>query len=108
METKDFEKLQNEINKKLGKEAFATISNEMATLLQDNSEMNKKITEQSDTISNLEKSKQSLLETNASLSQKITTSFKDPFKPQIINEEKPNSTCKSYASCFDKNGNFIN
>lgn len=107
MTTEDFQKVQGTIEQKLGKDVFAKISNEMVSLMSDNSQMNKDISERDSKITQLNKDKNELVETNGVLMKKVSVGFTEDLQNTSLNNNKNVETKKpSYRSCFDENGNF--
>lgn len=102
MKQEEFEKLQNKMIEKLGKDNFAKISDDMATLMSENNSMNKQIDDGKSEITKLKEDKSNLIETNGNLMQKISVGFEEPTEPQKKVEPKK----IDIRDCFDERGNF--
>lgn len=101
----NFEETLNNIQEKLGEENTGIIADDIASLLSYESARNKEIEDKDNTISNLTKSKEMLIETNGKLLQKIAAGREEDLNPKAKeNEEKKPINIRS---AFDKNGNFI-
>lgn len=103
MKQEDFEKLQNNMKEKLGKDNFAKISDDMATLMTENNSMNKQIDDGKSEITKLKEDKSNLIETNGNLMQKISVGFQEPVPLPNEKKEKKEIVLKD---CFDEKGNF--
>lgn len=104
MKQEDFENVQKNISEKLGAENFALISDEIATLMSDNNNMNTQITNSNNKIQKLEQEKSNLIETNGNLMQKISVGFEEPMKPRTQEQEAPKP---KLSDAFDSKGRFI-
>lgn len=102
MKQTEFEAIQNNMIEKLGKDNFAKISDDMATLMTENNSMNKQIDDGKSEITKLKEDKTNLLETNGNLMQKISVGFEEPTAPQ--KQAEPEKV--SIRDCFDEQGNF--
>lgn len=100
----DFDKLNNEMQEKLGKENVGLIADSIATLVTDNIATNDLLSKKDQEIERLKQEKESLIHTNGQLLQKISVGFeekrKDPEKKEEVKEF-------SFKSAFDSKGRFI-
>lgn len=103
MQEKDFNKLTNTIQEKLGEEA-SKIADDIATLITDNSATNKIIKEKDAMIEKLKADKEALIQVNGNLLQQVAMGEEET---HVNNpEEKPKREPFSFKSVFDENGNF--
>ena len=103
MQEKDFNKLTNTIQEKLGEEA-SKIADDIATLITDNSATNKIIKEKEAMIEKLKADKEALIQVNGNLLQQVAMGEEET---HVNNpEEKPKREPFSFKSVFDENGNF--
>lgn len=103
MQEKDFNKLANTIQEKLGEEA-SKIADDLATLITDNSATNKIIKEKEAMIEKLKADKEALIQVNGNLLQQVAMGEEET---HVNNpEEKPKREPFSFKSVFDENGNF--
>lgn len=103
MLAEEFEKLRNSIAEKLGDENMALISDDMSTLMIENTNLNNQISAKNNEISKLKKDKENLIMTNGNLIQKISAETKQ--EQQNYNDDKPKKHY-SLKNIFDENGNF--
>lgn len=102
MKQEEFETIQNRMSEKLGKDNFAKISDDIATLMTENNNMNTQLNARDTEITKLKEDKSNLLETNGNLMQKISVGFEEPTEPQKKAEPKK----IDIRDCFDERGNF--
>lgn len=102
MQEKEFENVINSVKKKLGKENVSKISDDLGTLITDNANMNKEITEKDNEIETLKQDKENLINVNGNLLQQVSVRKKD-----TKTEEQENKPIEN-KDIFDENGNFIN
>lgn len=103
MQEKDFNKLTNTMQEKLGEEA-SKIADDIATLITDNSATNKIIKEKDAMIEKLKADKEALIQVNGNLLQQVAMGEEET---HVNNpEEKPKREPFSFKSVFDENGNF--
>lgn len=97
-----FEELRANMEKKLGAESMALISDDISTLMLDNNEMNNQISNKDKEISTLKKDKENLVISNGNLLQKIS------MESNQEREDRQTETKKKYSlsNCFDDKGNF--
>lgn len=109
MKKEEMENFVDNLQKKLGKENSAIISDDIATLISDNSNMNKTINEKDENILKLKQEKEILITSNGNLLQKVAMSEKDEedFPNNNTNEKKKEEKPFSFYSAFDEKGNFI-
>ena len=93
------------IEKALGNEAYATISDSIGELLTGNSENMKALAERDAEINKLKDRNEKLVSANGALLQKIPVGRQEEKKPKA--EEAKESKSISWNDIFDKNGNFI-
>lgn len=92
------------IEKALGNEAYATISDSIGELLTGNSENMKALAERDAEINKLKDRNEKLVSANGALLQKIPVGRQEE-KPKA--EEAKESKSISWNDIFDKKGNFI-
>lgn len=100
-----FEDIRKSMEKKLGKENSSLIADDMASLITFNAEREKSINNQNDEIEKLKKDKETLIQANGNLLQKISQESEEIFAPKIEKEEKE-KTPFDFRSMFDSKGNF--
>lgn len=113
MENKDFKKIIDTMNEKIGKEKAALIADDIAKITSDNLQMNNTLKEKDTKISELTKSKEDLMATNMNLLQQIPmgddeSTFVNPKmnkKDENI-ENLRNADTFDFRTIFDENGNF--
>lgn len=101
MKKEDLEKLTSSIEQKLGKENFATISDDIAKISVYNDNTNKEIEGYHTEISQLKEKNEKLVESNGVLFQQVAMG-KEEKEPE--KEEKPKF---KFKNAFDEKGNFI-
>lgn len=104
MKNEEMTNLTNSIRQKLGDEASAKISDDLGTLITNNAQMNKDISERDTKIDNLQKDKESLIETNGNLLKQVSMGFDDRGNKNEEKDDKPKSF--NFKDCFDEKGNF--
>ena len=104
MQEKDFNKLTNTIQEKLGEEA-SKIADDIATLITDNSATNKIIKEKDAMIEKLKADKEALIQVNGNLLQQVAMGEEETHVNNL-EEEKPKVEI-DFRKAFDKYGNFI-
>lgn len=103
MTQEDFEKIQNNIREKLGDENMALISDDITTLMTNNSNQNSEISSKDNTIKKLQDDKNNLIQTNGNLMQKISMGFEEDF---TISKNKEENKTYSIKDSLDEKGNF--
>lgn len=107
MINEDFKKMISGIESKLGKENTALISDDLGTLISDNLNMNKEITDKNTKIEEQNKLNEKLVLANSSLLQQV--GVQSPTAPISNKKEmkEEEETKISWEDCFDKKGNFL-
>ena len=104
MEQKDMQKVFKSLEKKLGKENYSKVADDLGTILTDNETMNKTISSKDEEIEDLKKNNELLVTANGNLLQQVGMG-EEPKKEE--KEEEPKKKI-SLKSAFDEKGNFIN
>lgn len=99
----DFEKLNNDMKEKLGKENTALIADHIATLVSDNVAVNELISKKDAEIERLKNEKENLISTNGRLLQKISMGCEENRKTEDKKEEVKEF---NFRSVFDEYGRF--
>lgn len=97
--------ITGEIEKTLGQEAYATISDKIGELLTGNSENLKEIAERDSRIQKLKDTNAKLVEANGSLLQKVPVAKAEVLEKKVEPKEQPSKI--NLADAFDSRGNFI-
>lgn len=107
MKNDDFKKITDSMQEKIGKEKASVIADNFATIISDNMQMNKEITDKQKEIDKLKKEKEDLMNTNMNLLQQIPMS-EEPKKPSEIQKEEKKTSAKAFdfREVFDEYGNF--
>ena len=103
MKNEDLTKLTQKIQEKLGQENSALISEELATLMTDNANVNSQIEKQTSEIETLKSDKEKLLDVNSKLFLQVSQGYDESLIEDKKEEEKKPF---SFKSCFDEKGNF--
>lgn len=103
MKEKDFEKLTNGIQEKLGKETSGLIMDDIGLLITDNTAMNKTLKEKDDQIEQLKKDKENLLNVNANLFQQVSMGEEED---ETKNKEEQKPKPFDFRSAFDEKRKF--
>lgn len=103
MKNEDMEKISNQIKEKLGVENSALISEELVTIITDNTNRNKDMEAKETQITQLKNEKNDLITTNGKLFQQVTMSEEPPKYNEKMEEPKK----FSFKTVFDDKGNFI-
>ena len=104
MKKEDQQKLFKGIEKKLGKDNYSKIADDIGVLITDNETMNNTLANKDEEIQQLNKDKEILITANGNLLQQVGMG-EDPKK----DEEKEGKKEKlSFKNAFDEKGNFIN
>lgn len=104
MENTEMKKFTESLSAKIGDEASALISDDLAKLIIDNKAMNDKILQVSNELETEKNTNKNLINANASLLQQVGFSNSDEDdspKPKEVEHEE-----FSLKSCFDKYGRF--
>lgn len=104
MKKEDQQKLFKGIEKKLGKDNYSKIADDIGVLITDNETMNNTLANKDEQIEQLNKDKEILITANGNLLQQVGMG-EEPKK----DEEKEDKKEKlSFKNAFDEKGNFIN
>lgn len=103
MEDEKLVAITSSIEEKLGKEAAATIADDLGLLITENSNTQKLIESQADQIKNLESKNEKLITANGNLLQQIPMGKIEERKA----EEEKTSSKINLKDAFDSKGNFI-
>ena len=103
MKEKEFEKLTNGIQEKLGKETSGLIMDDIGLLITDNTAMNKTLKEKDEQIEQLKKDKENLLNVNANLFQQVSMGEEED-ETKNKEDEKPKPF--DFRSAFDEKRKF--
>lgn len=104
MKKEEMQKLFNGIEKKIGKDNYSKIADDIGVLLTDNETTNNIISNKEDEIKQLNKDKEVLITANGNLLQQVGMG-EEPKKEE--KEEEPKKKI-SLKTAFDEKGNFIN
>lgn len=96
--------LTGNIEKTLGKEAFATISDTIGELLTGNAENMKTLAQKDEEIKNLKSRNDKLVSANGALLQRVPMGYESKKAPETEEDNTPKINLKD---AFDKKGNFI-
>lgn len=102
MNDEELIKITESMEKKLGKENFAVISDDIGTLITGNSKNLEEIKTRDETIEDLKSKNEKLINANGALLQKIPMG-RSTEKPS---SEEPVKKHLSFKDAFDENGNF--
>ena len=105
MQEKDFEKLTNTMQEKLGKENASKIADDIGLLLTDNGQMNKILKEKEAEIQKLKQDKENLIQVNGNLLQQVAMGEEETHIEGLKKEEEK-KTPFNFKSVFDAHGNF--
>ena len=105
MDKKEFEKLTNSMQEKLGKENSSLIADDIGTLITDNQTMLLEIDKQKKEIERLKNDKENIITANGNLLQQVSMGVDE--KPKAKDKEDTTPKKFSFKSCFDEKGNFI-
>lgn len=103
MKEKDFEKLTNGIQEKLGKETSGLIMDDIGLLITDNTAMNKTLKEKDEQIEQLKRDKENLLNVNANLFQQVSMGEEED---ETKNKEEQKPKPFDFRSAFDEKRKF--
>lgn len=103
LSNEDFEKIRDNMAKKLGDENMALISDDISTLMIENNNTNTQMANKDNEISKLKTDKENLILTNGNLLQKISMESK---QEQRELEKENNKKHYSLSNAFDEKGNF--
>lgn len=100
MKKDEMQKLFNGIEKKIGKDNYSKIADDIGVLLTDNETTNNIISNKEDEIKQLNKDKEVLITANGNLLQQVGMGEETPKNKE---DEKPKFSLKD---AFDEKGNF--
>ena len=103
MKNEDMASLIEKMRNAIGEDNSAKISEDLATIVKENTSQNAEIETQKSKITQLETDKTELLKTNGSLLQQITVPAKDEKEED---EKKKEENKVSIDDIFDEKGNF--
>lgn len=106
MKKEEQQKLFNSIEKKIGKDNYSKIADDIGVLITDNETMNNTISNKDEEIKQLNKDKEILITANGNLLQQVGMG-EEPPKPNEDDSSKGKPKI-SLKSAFDEKGNFIN
>lgn len=100
MKKEDLQKLFSGIEKKIGKENYAKMTDDLGVLLTDNENMNNTILNKDTQIKQLKDNNELLITANGNLLQQVGMG------EEIVEEEEVTKTKFSLKDAFDEKGNF--
>lgn len=106
MTNEDMQKLIDGMREKLGEENTALVSDDLGTILTDNTKMNKDIENRDNKIEKLNKDKENLINTNGNLLQQIQMGTDDTFIFNNKEKEKDPLDDFNFRDAFDEKGHF--
>lgn len=106
MEQKDMQKVFKSLEKKLGKENYSKVADDLGTILTDNETMNKTISSKDEEIEDLKKNNELLVTANGNLLQQVGMGEESPKSNE--DDSSKGQPKISLKSAFDEKGNFIN
>lgn len=101
MKKEALQKIFNGMEKKLGKDNYSKISDDIATLITDNEVMNNTIANKDENINQLNKDKEILITANGNLLQQVGMGEEPP-----KNNKEDDNPKFSLKDAFDEKGNF--
>ena len=104
---KEFEKITNSIQEKLGEENVGKIADDLGKLITDNASANSLVKEKDAQIDKLKQEKEVLITTNGNLLQQVSMGTDDSFMGtnEPNKKEEPRKRF-NYRDAFDEKGNF--
>lgn len=102
----DLEKITKNIQKKLGKENSAMITDDLASIITIKSNYEKQLKENEEEISQIKQDKEVLIQANGNLLQQVTMGA-EPKKEEVKEEKKESAKNFNFSAMFDSKGNFI-
>ena len=103
----DLELITKDIQKKLGKENSALITDDIANIITIKSNYEKELQNNKETIEDLKKSKETLIEANGNLLQQISMGAEIKEEKKEDKEDKIDYKNFNFSAMFDEKGNFI-
>lgn len=103
-----FDEIKDSLTEKLGEETTALIGDDLANLMNYDTEMKKTIDSLEKSNKKLSKDKDMLVESNGRLLQQIAVDNESQlYEPRRVEEEETPKEPLDYRTLFDKNGKFI-
>lgn len=102
----DLELITKSIQKKLGKENSAMITDDLANIITIKSNYEKEIKDNKEEIEELKKTKETLIEANGNLLQQVSMEHTPEPKKEDKEEPKKNPLNFNFSAMFDEKGNF--
>lgn len=105
MKKEEQQKLFKGIEKKIGKDNYSKIADDIGVLITDNENMNNTISNKDNEIKELKDTNEILITANGNLLQQVGMGEEPKKEPE---EKEPKKEKISLKSAFDEKGNFIN
>ena len=102
----DLEKITKNIQKKLGKENSAMITDDLASILTIKSNYEKELENNKNEIEQIKQDKEVLIQANGNLLQQVSMGV-EPKKEDKKEEKKVSAKDFNFSAMFDEKGNFI-
>ena len=102
----DLEKVTKNIQKKLGKENSAMITDDLASILTIKSNYEKELENNKNEIEQMKQDKEVLIQANGNLLQQVAMGV-EPKKEEKKEEKKTSAKDFNFSAMFDSKGNFI-
>ena len=102
----DLEKVTKNIQKKLGKENSAMITDDLASILTIKSNYEKELENNKNEIEQMKQDKEVLIQANGNLLQQVAMGV-EPKKEKKKEEKKTSAKDFNFSAMFDSKGNFI-
>ena len=102
----DLEKITKNIQKKLGKENSAMITDDLASIITIKANYEKQIKDNEEEINQIKQDKEVLIQANGNLLQQVTMGA-EPKKEDDKKEPKVSAKDFNFSALFDSKGNFI-
>lgn len=103
MKKEELQKIFNGIEKKIGKDNYSKIADDIGVLITDNETTNNTISNKDEEIKQLNKDKEVLVTANGNLLQQVGMGEEPPKNNENKEDEKPKFSLKD---AFDEKGNF--
>lgn len=103
----DLEKVTKNIQKKLGKENSAMITDDLASILTIKSNYENELKSNKEEIEQMKQDKEVLIQANGNLLQQVAMGVEP--KKEELKKEEPKTSAKdfNFSAMFDNKGNFI-
>lgn len=102
----DLEKVTKNIQKKLGKENSAMITDDLASILTIKANYEKELENNKNEIEQMKQDKEVLIQANGNLLQQVAMGV-EPKKEEKKEEKKTSAKDFNFSAMFDSKGNFI-